>query len=261
MELREKFGEEFEIIVVSNGCSDGTVDVAKSAAAWDPRIRVVEIDDAVGKGGAVLKGLRLAEGEMVAFADADGATTPEALVGLFGELAGSDVVVGSRRMKGSTILRPQTLSRRLFGFAFAKTARGLFGLPYRDTQCGAKVMRKEAARQLCEVVSETRWTFDLDLLLCARRLGMKIIERPVVWADGRGSRLRYASTTWEVLVAFCGMKLRQRRPLELLPEAPILGEEAEREAASRELVPRQNDGPHRDGGRRRRLRRPTERAL
>src|SRR5918992_1708920 len=94
MELREKFGEEFEIIVVSNGCSDGTVDVAKSAAAWDPRIRVVEIDDAVGKGGAVLKGLRLAEGEMVAFADADGATTPEALVGLFGELAGSDVVVG-----------------------------------------------------------------------------------------------------------------------------------------------------------------------
>jgi glycosyltransferase involved in cell wall biosynthesis len=227
-EMQQRYGEGFEIVVVANGCSDGTVGVASKAALDDPHIRVVEIEEAVGKGGAVLEGFRRARGAAIVFADADGATAPGSLIDLVDGLVRSDVVIGSRRLEGSTITRPQTLPRRIFGFGFASMARLLFGMPYRDTQCGAKALRGEVARRMCDVVSESRWTFDLDLLLCARRLGLKISEQPVIWADMDGSRLRYASTTWEVLRALWGMKRRQKRPLKALPEPPILGEAGER---------------------------------
>lgn len=235
--LHEQYGENFEVVVVVNGCSDGTVGVANAAAVEDPRIRVVEIEEAVGKGGAVLEGLRRAEGAAVAFADADGATAPESLVMLFEQLDSSDLAIGSRRMTESTITQPQTPTRRLLGSVFAGTARLLFGMPFKDTQCGAKAMRAEAARRLCDVVSETRWTFDLDLLLCARRLGLEISEHPVVWADKKGSRLRCASTAWEVLQAFWTMKRRQQLPLVVLPEPPVLGEEEERDPDANETTP------------------------
>lgn len=236
-EMRERFGDNFEIVVVANGCSDGTVEVANAATAENPQIRVVEIEEAVGKGGAVLEGLRRADGASVAFADADGATAPESLMMLIEELSHSDVAIGSRRLPNSTITQPQTWSRRLLGSLFAKTAKLLFGMPYKDTQCGAKALRADAARQLCEVVSETRWTFDLDLLLCARRLGLEITERPVIWADREGSRLRYASTTLEVLQALWIMKRRQLLPLAVLPEPPIFGGEGERAPEADEHTP------------------------
>jgi glycosyltransferase involved in cell wall biosynthesis len=235
--MREQFGENFEIVVVANGCADGTVAVAKEAAMEDPWVRVVEVEEAVGKGGAVLEGFRRARGAAVAFADADGATSPESLIMLLRALERSDIVIGSRRLKSSTITLPQTPSRRLLGFVFARTARFLFGMPFKDTQCGAKALRAEAARRLCGVVSETRWTFDLDLLLCARRLGLTISEHPVTWADKRGSRLRYASTTWEVLQALWTMKHRQQLPLEVLPEPPVFGEEGERTPEADERTP------------------------
>jgi glycosyltransferase involved in cell wall biosynthesis len=235
--MRVRFEEDFEIVVVANGCSDRTVGVANRAATGDAQIRVVEIEEAVGKGGAVLEGFRRVRGEAVAFADADGATAPESLVKLLEELDRSDVVIGSRRMEGSIVTQPQTPPRRFFGFLFGRSAKLLFRMPFKDTQCGAKALRREVASRLCDVVSETRWTFDLDLLLCARKLGFKISEQPVIWTDKKGSRLRYVSTTWEVLWALWGMKRRQGRPLEVLPEPPVLGETGERVPRADEKSP------------------------
>jgi glycosyltransferase involved in cell wall biosynthesis len=63
--MREQFGENFEIVVVANGCADGTVAVAKEAAMEDPWVRVVEVEEAVGKGGAVLEGFRRASTTVV----------------------------------------------------------------------------------------------------------------------------------------------------------------------------------------------------
>jgi hypothetical protein len=72
------------------------------------------------------------------------------------------------------------------------------------------------------VVSETRWTFDLDLLLSARKLGLDVHEHPVVWADRVGSQLRYTSTTSEVLSALWAISLRQSEPILELPEVPAM---------------------------------------
>ena len=224
--MRRRFGSNFEIIVVANGCVDGTVRVATEAAAVSPQVRVLEIKEPVGKGGAILEGFRRAGGVGVVFADADGATAPESLLELHDRLDHHDVVIGSRRLNSSIITQPQPLARRAFGLGFAKIVRFLFGLPFKDTQCGAKAFRRTAARRLARVISETRWTFDLDLLLSASKLGLDVYEHPVVWADRAGSQLRYGSTTREVLQALWTMKLRQTQPFMELPEPRVISLEA-----------------------------------
>ncbi|GAB4200444.1 MAG: hypothetical protein OHK0022_21510 [Roseiflexaceae bacterium] len=192
---------QFEILVVANGCTDNTVAIAEQLALSLPPLRVVEITAAVGKGGAVVAGLRQARGQVVMFADADGATQADSLLALVPDLDRHDLVIGSRRLPESIVLRSQPLKRRLAGGLFATTVRACFGLPYRDTQCGAKVFRQRAARLLAEHIQERRWMFDVDLLLCARQLGLNVAERPVIWEDQPGSKLRVGSTSKEVLAA------------------------------------------------------------
>ena len=226
-----RFGDDFELIVVANGCVDNTVGAASKVAKVIPQIRIVDIKEPVGKGGAVLEGFRQACGDVVLFADADGATTPESLLELLDHLDSHDVVIGSRRLSSSVITRPQTLMRRICGWGFATIVRLVFETPFKDTQCGAKAFRGAAARRLAQVVSETRWTFDLDLLLSAKKLGLKVHEHPVVWADRVGSQLRYGSTTSEVLHALWAMRLRESEPLVELPELPIAVPTPERETS------------------------------
>ncbi|MBA2712568.1 MAG: glycosyltransferase [Rubrobacteraceae bacterium] len=220
--MLHRFGGDFELIVVANGCVDNTAGVVMEAAEVFPQIRIIDISEPIGKGGAVLEGFRQARGDGVLFADADGATTSESLLGLLDHLDSYDVVIGSRRMSTSVITKPQPFMRRVCGWGFAESARLLFGTTFKDTQCGAKAFRLAAARRLARVVSETRWTFDLDLLLSAKKLGLEVHEQPVVWADRAGSQLRYGSTTSEVLRALWAMRLRQSAPLVELPELPAI---------------------------------------
>lgn len=200
--ITDRFGEACEIVVVANACTDRTVQVAEALRTELPMVRVVDIPGRIGKGGAILEGFRTARGDAVVFADADGATDATSLLNLLDGLDTHDVVIGSRRLRGSRIVRAQPLRRRIFSRAFNAAARGVFGLPFGDTQCGAKAFRSDAASRLSGLVIETRWSFDLDLLLCARRSGLSVGERPVVWADVEGSKLAAWRTAREVLSSF-----------------------------------------------------------
>ena len=221
--LSTAFGDAFEIIVVSNGSRDQTANVARTSSRTLPRVRLIEITEPLGKGGAVLEGFRHARGRCVAFADADGATTARSIIELAQRTAVYDVVIGSRRMPGSVITCKQPLRRRLCGKLFSWTARRLFRLPYADTQCGAKAFRRAAAQQLAARVRERTWSFDLDLLLTARELGLSVAEYPVTWADRPGSRLHLVPTIRDVVSSFWRMARRRaaspvvvRRPLRIL---------------------------------------------
>lgn len=207
--LAQRYGvQRFEVLVVANGCTDNTVAVAVEQARRLPQVRVITIPEAVGKGGALLEGFRQARGQALVFADADGATAPDSLLELLDGLGQHDLVIGSRRMAGSQIGRRQPLRRRAAGTLFAASVRACFGMGYRDTQCGAKALRAAAALQLAGLVQERRWMFDVDLLLCARGLGLSVDERPVVWSDVAGSKLRIARTAWEVLGALRRLRAR-----------------------------------------------------
>jgi len=200
--LRARFGAGFEILVIANGCSDGTVAVARHAATRCPEIAVVEIPERIGKGGAILAGFRLARGARIAFTDADGAVEPASVLALLDQLAEVDVAIGSRHLAGSAMGTPQPLTRRLAGKGFRVAVRQLFGLPHRDTQCGAKVLRRDTARALAELITESGWAFDVELLLAARAEGLTIGEYPVTWSDSADSRLRFLPTVIEMGKAF-----------------------------------------------------------
>ena len=193
-----RYETRFEIIVVTNGCIDNTVAIANEAARTRPNLRVHDIPHAAGKGAAVLEGFRQARGDHLLFADADAATSAVSLLELVAALERCDIAIGSRRLPGSVVLQPQSILRRLCGALFLVAVRFLFGLPYRDTQCGAKALRRGPASELAACVRESRWAFDVDLLLTARALGLRIVEQPVTWANDGSSGLRILPTAFEV---------------------------------------------------------------
>ncbi len=206
--LRARFGTQFEILVIANGCTDGTAAIARRMATQYLEIAVVEIPDRVGKGGALLAGFQIARGARIAYTDADGSVEPASLLALCERLANVDIAIGSRHLDSSAIGQAQPLTRRLAGTAFRVTVRRLFGLPYRDTQCGAKALRREAARTLATLVTERGWAFDVELLLAAGAEGFTIGEYPVTWSDVVGSRLRFLPTLIELGKAFARMHKR-----------------------------------------------------
>jgi glycosyltransferase involved in cell wall biosynthesis len=200
--LTQRCREKFELIVVVDGSSDGTVQIATNAGQIHPQIRVIEIPGRAGKGGTVLAGFSQAAGERVVVADADASTAPASLLELVDGLDRSDIVIGSRRLPNSTITARRPPARRILSLAFFVTVHTLFNLPYRDTQCGAKAFTRRAARVSFREVSETGWTFGVDLLLAARRLGLSVEEHPAIWTDSSGSRVRLMSTLGQVRAPF-----------------------------------------------------------
>jgi hypothetical protein len=150
----------------------------------------------------VLEGFAAARADRILFADADGATSARSLMRLIRALDEHDVAIGSRKLASSLVTQTQPAVRRLLSRSFGLAAWTVFGMPFTDTQCGAKAFRRDAARTLAGVVREHSWTFDLELLLCALRLQLDVIEVPVEWGDRAGSTVRVGSTLTSVLGSF-----------------------------------------------------------
>lgn len=147
-----------EIIVVCDG-SDHTADIIETIARDQPAlgIRCLRFSNRLGKGGGVIAGLATARAPLVGYVDADGSTSIEEMIRLFGHLASYDVVIGSRWVPGSAPSVRQGWVRRLESRGFNTIIRLLFGLTFHDTQCGAKVFKKKRGR--CCITSSYRTGF------------------------------------------------------------------------------------------------------
>jgi len=201
-----RYGEEVELIVVVNGSTDRTAELAQSYAARAPQARVIVEPTAVGKGGALLLGFAAARGERIGFVDADGATPPAAFQQLAEEIGDAGAIIASRWIPGARV-SPQPLARRIASRVFNGLTRLLFGLKIHDTQCGAKLVRADALRAVLPRLGITRWAFDVDLLFQLRRAGYAIRETPTEWHDVAGSQLRVARASFEMFVAIVRLRL------------------------------------------------------
>lgn len=189
-----------EIIVVDDGSRDRTTDVAAAALEGRVPFRIVRLDANHGKGYAVKAGVLASAGQAILFTDADLSTPIEELDKFLPRLdEGYDVVIGSRALPGCDIRVRQAASREAMGKLFNRLVRlsVMKGCP--DTQCGFKAFRRAAAMDLFSRLRTKGFSFDVELLLLARKAGYRIAEVPVVWCDSRPSRVRMVRGSWGML--------------------------------------------------------------
>jgi dolichol-phosphate mannosyltransferase len=180
-----------EFIFVCDG-SDRTPEVINGFASQHPEltIRCLTFPCRLGKGGGVYEGLRAATSPLVGFMDADNSTRYDEMLRLLSQMDGYDGIIGSRHIPGSQIDIYQPLSRRLQSRIFNLIIRLLFGLDFHDTQCGAKIFRREAITRIMPALCAKGFEFDVELLWKLRRAGFAVKEEPVAWNDTGDSRLQ-----------------------------------------------------------------------
>ena len=203
----QRYGESVEVIVVVNGSTDGTAGIVERYVERFPQLRCIVEPAAIGKGGALMLGFREARGDLVGFVDADASTPPEAFQDLVDRIGDADVAVASRWCRGATVSPPQPLARRIASRIFNLLTRLFFGLRLTDTQCGAKLMKRDALAAVLDHLGITRWAFDVDLLFQMRRAGRSIIEIPTTWHDVAGSKIDILPVSAEMAAAIVRLRL------------------------------------------------------
>ncbi len=189
--FRQHYSGKFQLVVVLNGCRDNTLGVVTRVAADFPEISALNFPDPIGKGGALIEGLKLApHADLIGYVDADGATGPKAFHELVHLTAQADCVIGSRWLPGAVLHQSQTRLRRLFSRVFNTIVRLLFwSLNIQDTQCPAKVMRRAAVEKVHSNLTIADLAFDVNLLYALKRHGFRILEVPTEWTDKIGSKV------------------------------------------------------------------------
>ena len=189
-----------EVLVVDDGSSDSTPDIVRRWMTAHPNLHLINNEGNRGKGYSVRNGLLQATGQVVMFTDADLSSPIEEAERLFEALdAGADVAIGSRWLDKQRQTTHQPLYRRFFGRCFNWVTRKVMGLPYKDTQCGFKAFKRDAAQVIFRLQTIERWGFDPEILFIARKLGYKIVEVPVTWGHDERSRMSYLKDGMKML--------------------------------------------------------------
>ncbi len=186
----------FEVVVVDDGSTDGTPDLVRSASQkWSfPGCRVGLLENGVnrGKGFSVRRGMLAAGGAWALLCDADLSAPIEEYAELERALGeGCAIAIASRDVAGARVEVHQSALRERSGKLYNVLVRLLFGLPFRDTQCGFKLFDMGPCRRIFTQQRLTGFGFDVELLVIAQSLGYKVREVPVLWRHDKGSKVHF----------------------------------------------------------------------
>ena len=180
-----------EIIVVDDGCVDRTCAVAEAALDGREGVRILRRRENRGKGYSVREGVMASSGAFILFSDADLSTAIEEVEKFWPLMeGGSDIVIGSRALPDSDIRIRQNRFRELMGKTFNLFVRIFVMRGIRDTQCGFKLFRRDAALEVFSRVRTPGFSFDVEALYIARRLGLVVDQVPVIWKNSPQSKVR-----------------------------------------------------------------------
>ena len=176
----KKQAYDSEVLVVENGSTDHTLEIAQAYARQHPNLRILRETDR-GKGLAVRRGMLEAKGEYRFMCDADLSMSIEQLNHFIPPAAANvDIAIGSREAAGAVRFE-EPLYRHLGGRFINFTIRTLILPGLQDTQCGFKCFTAAATEQIFRLQTLPGWSFDIELLYIARRRGLSIREIPIHW--------------------------------------------------------------------------------
>lgn len=206
--FQKQYPGRFEIVVVLNGCVDDTLGVVERVSRDYPEVRALDFPEPIGKGGALIEGLRLApSADLIGYVDADGATAPPAFLELVRACQHADCAIGSRWIPGAVLHQEQSSRRQFASRVFHAIVQGLFWMGIHDTQCGAKVMRRAAVERVHPALQIADMAFDINLLYALKRAGFRVLEIPTEWTDKIGSKVVLGRTSLTMLLSVIRLRL------------------------------------------------------
>ena len=201
------------IWVIDDGSKDNTSEVAKLAQADLPELEVHRVNLNQGKGNAIHTGLRLSTTDWCLVADADSSTPWDQFKKLYlrtkknGELTYL-ILIASRDLPGSDIQTEQSWIREHMGKTFNLLVRMITGLPFKDTQCGFKLIHRASIEPFLPLLIVKRFAWDVEFLMFSRAHAIPIAEIPVAWGHQDESRVNPVKDSFEMLFRVIQMRIR-----------------------------------------------------
>lgn len=214
-----KRGRGFELVVVDDGSHDLTADVVREFAKERPEVRVISYQPNRGKGFAVRTGMLAARGDAMLIDDADGSSPIEEVERLEAQLAlGADISIGSRAKPDESRKVDALLHRKFIGNTFNAIVQSLLLPGIYDTQCGFKLFKRAAARDIFSVNRIDGFGFDVEVLYIGKMRSYKISEVAINWANMEGSKVNVLVDSPKMLfevmkvtfAAWCGLYRRKK---------------------------------------------------
>jgi dolichyl-phosphate beta-glucosyltransferase len=185
-----------EVLVVENGSTDRTLDVARQCEARVPNLHVLH-EDLPGKGRATRRGFLEARGEFRFLADTDFSMPVDEIARFLPPACNYDIAIASRESEGATRYNEPSY-RHLTGRVFNLLIRLLVLPGLQDTQCGFKCFKGNVVEDIFQQQTLQGWSFDVELLVIARRHGYTIHEIGIPWYYNPGSKVRVVRDSWRM---------------------------------------------------------------
>lgn len=192
--LKKKKILDSQILIVINNTTDKTPEIVKKYSKKYKIIKSLNFKQG-GKGFAIIEGFKHSfknkKNKLIGFVDADMATSPEAYYELVNNIEDYYAIIGSRYIKGAVVNPKQTWKRIFVSRIFNFLIRVLFLMPFNDTQCGAKIIKREALEKITSELLITKWAFDVDLLYRLQKYRFNVREFPTTWSDREYSKINF----------------------------------------------------------------------
>ena len=194
--LRSHVPYRWQVVVVDNGSTDGTQEVARRLAERDSQVRFIHLLQR-GRGRALRHAWLQSKADVVCYMDVDLSTRLDHLPELVDAIAhdGFDVATGSRLMRESRTTR--SAKREFISRLYNVFVKAVLLTRFSDAQCGFKAVSRRAVESIVPHIEDQSWFFDTELLVLAEKQGYRIKDVPVVWIEDDDSRVKIMQTGWE----------------------------------------------------------------
>jgi glycosyltransferase involved in cell wall biosynthesis len=194
--LRERFHCNWHLVIIDNGSTDGTQDVARKLCNRHPELQFLHLTQR-GRGRALRHAWLQSRAQVVCYMDVDLSTNLEHLPALIGSIAddGYDVSTGSRLMRESKTTR--SWKREVISRIYNVFVKAVLFTRFSDAQCGFKAVSRRTVEHIIPQVVDQSWFFDTELLVLAEKQGYRIKDIPVLWVEDDDSRVKIFKTGWD----------------------------------------------------------------